>query len=115
MHGRYPERGYANELLREEFQVMSLEKRRIVSSLKFFVQLINGKVDCALLLDQIRFRDRRPGCRYDVAFWCPQARTNVMIKSPLYVMTSCFNKVCSEFNMFESSPGQLSELVNRNF
>lgn len=115
VHGSYPSRGYSNDLLLQEFQVLSMEQRRIVSALRFIVNLINGRIDCPLLLEQISFRERRPGGRYDVVFWCPQARTNLMFRSPLYVMTNCFNKICVEYNIFSGSTKELSTLVCKYF
>lgn len=114
-HNSYPSRGYSNDLLLGEFGVDSLERRRILASLVFFVRLVNRQIDCPGLLSQVSFRTSRPGSRHVVAFWCPQARTNVMLKSPIFTMTSHFNRVCNEFDIFGGSPSELHDLVNRYF
>lgn len=115
VHHIYPPRGYCNDLLLREFGVNSLEQRRILASLVFLVKLVNNKIDCTVLLGQLSYRTQRPCSRYSVVFWSPQARTNIMLRSPLYVMTSNFNKICGDFDIFNSSIAELAALVNRYF
>lgn len=114
-HRVYPPRGYCNDLLLREFGVDSLEKRRILASLVFLVKLVNDRIDCPALLGRLSYRTPRPGSRHGVVFWSPQARTNIMLRSPMYAMTNNFNKVCRDYNIFTNSIRELNALVDRYF
>lgn len=114
-HGIYPARGYSNELLNREFGVLSLEKRRVLFALIFLVGLVRRTIDCPPLLEMIDFKIPRAGSRHDAVFLCPQARTNIMLKSPVYVMTRCFNKICSHFKLLDSNVAELRRLVEIHF
>lgn len=114
-HGVYPERGYPNGLLLREFESISLAKRRILAALIFLIKLVRGNIDCAALFSQIQFRVPRPGSRYDGVFLCPQPRTNIMLKSPVFVMTRSFNLICREFDIQEGSLQELCRLVDVHF
>lgn len=115
VHKIYPERGYSNDLLRQEFSMQSLERRRILSSLTFIVKLVRREIDCVLLSDGLSFRGSRSGSRFNVIFWCPSARTNVMLRSPLFVMTDSFNKICNHFDIYTSPMAELFNLVDTLF
>ncbi len=53
-HSNYPIQGYDQDLLREEFQIDSLRKRRTCSGLIFLYKLLNGQIDCSYLLDYLQ-------------------------------------------------------------
>lgn len=114
-HRSYPCRGYPGDLLTQEFCVMSLEKRRILSTLVFLVNLVRRHIDCPAMLNFINFRIPRSGSRHDDVFLCPQPHTNIMLKSPVFMMIKFFNRICSQFNIYESSLGDLRRLVEVYF
>lgn len=114
-YGSYPERGYSGDLLRQEFGLVSLEKRRVMFGLSFLVNLVRRTIDCPALLNLITFRVPRSGSRQGDVFLCPQPRTNLMLKSPVYVMTKCFNRISCQFDIFESSVRELRALVEVYF
>lgn len=111
-HGVYPVQGYEDALLLEEFQMSSLENRRICHSLVFLHKLVNGVVDCPSLLQFVEFYVPQ-ATRLDHVFRCPQPRTNVMLKSPVYVMMSNWNQIASVCDIFNCSITEIRRVASR--
>ena len=102
-HGYYPIRGYDQELLLHEFDMLPLETRRMLSGLTFLYKLCNQKIDSPDLMSLLNFREQRESTRRIQLFNCPRAKTNLMLKSPVYVMLSRFNKISHLCDLFNNS------------
>jgi hypothetical protein len=73
----------------------SLGVRRIVASVKFLHDLLHNCLDCPSLLDYINVP--RISSR---SFYCDKARTNIYIKSPIYLMCKNANNYCADCDLF---------------
>lgn len=91
--GTYPERGVAYEILTSRFNIQTLHFRRHCASISFLYKLLHGGIDCSALLSQINYYVPGFNSRSTAVFYCSRARTNLCLKSPLYVMCSNFNKI----------------------
>lgn len=89
----YPNRGYDHKLLLERFKIQPLHTRRILHSLSFLFKLFHANVDSPSLLGSFNIRVPRFGSRDDCMFYCQNARTNVLVKSPIYVMANNYNHI----------------------
>lgn len=115
-YGHYPSRGYENSRLCNEFDVPSLEYRRVAANLVFLYKLMNGLVDSPELLAYFNIRVPAVSTRCDAAFLCPQPRSNLMLKSPVYCMMSLFNKISTiSCDMFYCSIGSLLSVIAECF
>ena len=102
-HGYYPIRGYDQELLLHEFDMLPVETRGMLSGLTFLYKLCNQKIDSPDLMSLLNFREQRESTRRIQLFNCPRAKTNLMLKSPVYVMLSRFNKISHLCDLFNNS------------
>lgn len=84
--GIYPPQGtdYTNLLLRHGFD--SLAQRRNVASGRFVIKLVNDQIDSPSLLSQVSFVIPQYNYRSPDTFYLPTARTNILLKAPLYHM-----------------------------
>lgn len=103
--GFYPERGYQHSLLLNRFNLTSLDLRRVINSLKILFNIFHNKLDCSLLLGMFSLQVPRITSRQTHTFYNKMPRTNVLVKSPIYVMCNNFNKIsymcdinCSTFS-----------------
>lgn len=94
LDGTYPDRGYDYEVMLDRFQVVSLLHRRNVLSVKFLYNIIHNNIDCPKILNAITFKIPRLESRYETMFYIPRSRTNIMCKSPIYVMCNNYNRIC---------------------
>lgn len=101
--GIYPDRGLDYNLFLHRFNFESLEYRRKCISLTFLYKLVHEKIDCPDLLSQINFYTPRLGLRQHKDFLTNRANTNILIKSPVYVMCNQFNEI-SKFCDIHFSP-----------
>lgn len=92
--GEYPVRGIEYNCLLERFDFVSLDLRRKCASLSFLYKLLHHKIDCPELLAQINFYTPRLQSRQNVFFYNNRARTNILLKSPIYVMSENYNNIC---------------------
>lgn len=111
--GSYPERGVANNELCSRFNLISLKTRRNCSSVIFLYKLLHNFIDCSDILEQISFNVPSYPTRNIVTFRQPQARTNIMLNSPMYVMCKNFNDICMYCDIFNCSLNQFIILANR--
>lgn len=98
--GRYPHRGIDNSYLLKSFNFNSLKFRRHFYSLKFLYLLLHNNVDCSDILSQLNFLIPRVSNRNSLTFYNPAAHTNLMLKSPIYVMCSNYNSICHICDIF---------------
>lgn len=112
--GQYPPRGFDHCRLLRRFGFQPLECRRLAASAGFLHKLVHNKIDCADIFDRVQLNPNRPGCalRSQRLFYLPDAHTNVMLKSPLYVMCRVGNMVNTSHNFFEISLAALIRLIS---
>ena len=91
--GYYPHRHFEHSILLSIFGVLSLETRRVLSSINFVYKLNNFYIDCPLLLDYLNFYVPRLSSRSSRTFYCTFNRSNALKRSPITV-------ACSNFNIF---------------
>lgn len=101
--GRYPNRGCDQTYLLNRFNFDSLQFRRQFYSVKFLYLLIHNRVDCPPALSQLNFLVPRAASRNPLTFYCQPARTNIMLKSPIFVICSNYNSICDTCDIFNCS------------
>lgn len=78
----------------DRFRFQSLDLRRKLNSVTFLYKLLLNKIYCSDSQSQINFHVPRLNSRNTDAFYCSQAKTNlILFKSPLYNMCNLFNAV----------------------
>lgn len=92
-YGSYPERGFSHDVLLNTFDVTLLEVRRVISSCTLIYKILHNELDCCDLLHALNFHVPQYSARRVADFVLPLARTNIMLRSPLYVMCSNLNKI----------------------
>lgn len=92
--GVYPERGINYNYLTSRFNIISLDLRRICISLTFLYKLLHNTIDCCALLGIIKFNVPRINSRHNPTFRFDIPRTNILLKSPMYVMCQNYNNLC---------------------
>lgn len=105
--GVYPVRGYDNTLLLREFNMQSLECRRLLHSLAFLYKMVHNQLCCPKLLPLIEICTPREGSRTCYMFKCPRAVTNIFVKSPIYTMVNTYNKFSKYCNIFDCTIKEL--------
>ena len=81
--GIYPIRGMEYNLLLARHQIHSLSSRRQLYSANFLWNLIQGKIDCPILLANVNFHVPRIVSRHASSFLPSIPRTNQLRKAPL--------------------------------
>lgn len=90
--GIYPPRGYDQDLLLNRFSMVSLKLRWNICSLDFLIKLFYNKIDSPELLSMVPIFIPRISSRTSLDFYL-FARTNVLLKSPIFIMCGNFNKI----------------------
>ena len=84
--------------------------RRKCASLSFLYKLLtHNEIDSPELLAQINFYVPRQGSRQNVFFYNNVARTNLLLRSPVYVMSNNFNSIS---HLCDINNCTLKELMN---
>lgn len=108
----YPERGYDYSLMLSRFNVESLQLRRKMISIKFLFNLLHNKIDCSMLLDRLYFNVPRITARHEQTFFISTPRTNILFRSPIYIMCSNYNSICDSVDLnIDSLPHILSYIT----
>lgn len=100
--GVYPLRGTDHAQLLTRHNFTPLRTRRILISITFLFKLLHNLIDSPFLLSKVNFLVPRPSSRRQLAFYCNLARTNVMLRSPIYNICSIFNEIsglCDIYNL----------------
>ena len=105
--GVYPRRGIDERSLLLRFNFDSLGFRRILNSLIFLHKLLHNTIDSPHLVSLLNFRVPRVNSRLSSTFYCQSTRTNVIKRSPTYVMTTNFNLLSPFCDLNTSSIGQM--------
>ena len=114
MDGIYPVRGLPNSTLYDRFGVRSLESRRIVHSVRVVVKLLRGSVECADFLALLEVNRPVLSLRHNRFFVMPAARTNMMLKSPLYKMGKYYNIVAKSIDICSEGLSAIETFVYDN-
>lgn len=112
--GFYPQRGYNHRTLLNIFNFQSLEARRIVTSLLFLYKLLHNHVDAPKLLESIHFNAPVVNTRNFVPFHLPVPSTNMLLKSPIYIMCSYYNDFGSNCDIFYYRYKQFRNCIERD-
>lgn len=99
----YPQRGCDYLMLLDRFDFMSIETRRTCHSIMFLVKMLQNKIDCPALLENINIHVPRFASRQQLYFECPRARTNMQTRSPIYNMCSNTNLIINDIDIFTAS------------
>ena len=80
--------------LAENFDLLTLEQRRIINDILFLSNIINHKIDCIDLNRAITIKvpQLKTRIRKNDFFFCHKARTNTMLKSPIWRTCATYNK-----------------------
>ena len=113
--GVYPMRGIAHSVLTSRFDKQTLGHRRLLSSLTFLYNLLHNTVDAPILLYMLHFQIPRQNLRINQTFYCNNARTNTLVKSPMYVMSDNFNKIAHLCDINHSALPELVNVANNYF
>lgn len=95
LDGAYPPRGIDHSELLHRCHLHSLEIRRFGFSVTFLHKLLHNNLACPLLLSKIPFHVPRLHCRTHSSFYCKRNRTDIMLKSPIFVMCKNYNTIAN--------------------
>ena len=98
--GCYPAHGYDYEALLNQFDLITLEQRRICLDLLFVYKVLHGHIDCSQVLEQLHLRVPRPGMRQSRCFALRMPNTNAYCGSPLYKACSTYNRLGDSLDIF---------------
>lgn len=110
--GFYPIRGIEQSLILNRFKMVALETRRQKQGISFLFKLLNNKIDCTTLLNEILFVIPRINSRNNCTFFCPRPRTNMLTKAPLFYLCNLFNRYCGNCDMFFNSLDNILAQIN---
>ena len=113
--GTYPPRGIDNNLLLDRFQLPSLELRRAIVSIKFLYNLLHNNIDCSFLLNKLSFFVPRLAGRNNYTFICDTPRRNYLVRSPVFIISNNFNKICQLCDIHQNSLNQIVNVASLNF
>lgn len=112
LDGIYPQQGVSHHQLLDRFNLQSLESRRIIHSIIFAFKILRNKIDLPDILAKFNFNVPRYSSRNPCALYCPAAKSNVMLKSPLYTMCSNYNKISTHCDINTCSLNELLKLAH---
>lgn len=112
INGTYPEVGISYSLLLNQHQFVSLHTRRKCISVMFLYNLLHNNIDCPELLNRVNFLVPRLEARYSPPFYCENARTNVLCRSPLSLMQNNFNVISRMCDINITSLASILQFVN---
>ena len=113
--GHYPVIGIDHSELLAESNIALLDVRRKVISIQFLYKLLNNMIDCAWILSRINFLVPRYASRCSYLLQAPYPKTNLMLKSPLFVMITNYNKISHMCDIFNISLKQIKNLSVNDF
>ncbi len=103
----YPPRGYPQEQLLENFNMYSLSSRRECHSVVFLFKILNGFIDCAILLSQVNFNVPRLTSRNPLPFNPDVARTNVLVSSPIHTICRNYTNISESIDLFDCTVSEI--------
>lgn len=91
----------------------SLAKRRELACVTFLYRILNFSIDCPDLLSQMNLAVPRLSSRGSATFYCPAARINLMMKSPIYRMFNHLNRLGDTIDINFCSINDLQRAIMR--
>ena len=108
----YPIRGYDQSLLLNRFNIVTLNTRRIISHVRFLINLINNKIDCIWLLSKLNFSVPRYNTRRQNMFYCSTCRSNLLMMSPIVGMCRFFNNISMSCDVTDKFSNIVDCIIN---
>ena len=109
--GAYPPRGFDHTVLLARFNLTTLHTRRVVSVLRFLYNLVHFRIDCPYLLHKLNFLVPRLNSRNSNIFYCISKRTNVLVRSPVALMSDIANNINCVCDIYSNSIATISKAV----
>ncbi|GBO05405.1 hypothetical protein AVEN_264006-1 [Araneus ventricosus] len=94
----------SSSCLRDMFNIPSLCSRRDVSCVLFFYKVINGSIDCTVILSAINFAGPARSLRNQDSFPNVYSRFIYIDRFSLYKFYKSFNKISGELDIYHMSP-----------
>ena len=110
--GIYPPRGLDQSELLSRFNLRPLSSLRSQAAVIFVYKLLNGSIDCSVLLSQLNLQIPRINSRNNLTFLCNKAQTNLMSKAPINFMCINANKLSAVCDIFSCSITELKDMAN---
>lgn len=114
-HNYYPESRTNQITLLNEFEIDSLKSRRMVASTVFMHKILHNNIDCKELLSSIDFHVPRTNSRFGCDFKLKTYRTNIGLKSPLYVMAKHCNSLGELCDIFADNLNKVVSCAKEKF
>lgn len=111
----YPQRGVDNQVYLERFDMCSLQERRIIQFVAFLYKLLHGGIDCPSLLNYLSFNVPRISNRHACIFNMRTCRTNMLSKSPIYMMCCLANTISLDIDIHSDCLNVVVDAVRNNF
>lgn len=95
----YPAYDSYNAVIKN-FNIQSLEQRRNIADLLFLQKIVQNKLDCMDLVSTLQFRVPSSKTRVNNTglFHCKKARTNILMRSPIWRICTIYNQLCTVHN-----------------
>ena len=105
--------------IHKNFNFRTLEQRRSISDLLFLKKIIQNGIDWTDLVSLVQFRVPSLKTRVDNTglFHCKKARTNIMMKSPIWRICTAYNEMCrthSELDICDMSSKAFRDRMSAN-
>lgn len=101
--GVYPNQGIDHSILQDRFELLPLERRRAMLSVKFLFNLVHNRIDCSWLLNKLSFVVPRLEARNVKSFMCNIPKTNCLVRSPIRIMCNNFNTISNLCDIHHNS------------
>ena len=102
-------------LLLELFNISSMSLRRKIIAvvfMKFLWNLLNNRIDCPYLLTKLNIYVPRLNSRNTNFFYISPFNTNLIMKSPVYLLQTNFNLICDTCDICNDSLGSILSKFN---
>ena len=98
--GHYPEQGFPNAVLLQQFNMVTTDLRHANAALSFLYKILNFCIDCPFLLNKLNILISRQSARAVTTFYPIVSKTNTLKKSPINVMCYTYNKISDKCDIF---------------
>lgn len=109
--GVYPYIGFPHDVLLRLHNSHSLQARRQFKLLSFLHGLLEGRINCTVILDMLQYNTPRPASRKADFFYLPTPRTNKLKFSPLYRLCDAYNRIHSQIDIFSCTVASLNQII----
>ena len=109
IYKQYPRQNLNYSILLSCTNDKSLHYRRLLMGVKFIYNLLHNKISCQQIFSILNFSDRRVSTRNPLLFTNEIPQTNILLKSPMYVMTQNINAICNKCDIYNDTFDTISE------